>query len=97
MVVDEAAVIGPATKTKPLCLECLKPPTPVLPENLSDLTTDSEGQIGQLHYCKDCGFLMCAKCDQKENKRLHIRQECDILAASGLNKEVCFSIRKKTC
>ena len=78
--VDETAIVGPSTKTKPLCLECLKPPTSVLPENL---TKDSEGQKGQLHYCKGCGFLMCVKCDKKENKRLHIKEECDILAASG--------------
>ena len=83
VVVDEAAVIGPSTKTKPLCLECLKPPTQVLPGKSLD-------QIDQLHYCKGCGFLMCAKCDQIENKKLHLRQECDILAGSGLNKEVCF-------
>ena len=82
VVVDEAAVIGPSTKTKPLCLECLKPPTQVLPGISLD-------QIDQLHYCKGCGFLMCAKCDQIENKKLHLRQECDILAGSGLNKEVC--------
>ena len=86
VVVDEAAVIGPSTKTKPLCLECLKPPstTQVLPEKLSDQIVD------QLHYCRGCGFLMCEKCDQIENKKLHLRQECDILAGSGLNKEVCF-------
>ena len=89
MVVDEAAVIGPSTKTKPLCLECLKPPsTQVLPEKLSD-------QIDQLHYCRGCGFLMCEKCDQIENKKLHLREECDILAGSGLNKEVCFWSCKK--
>ena len=88
VVVDEAAVIGPSTKTKPLCLECLKPPTQVLPGKSLD-------QIDQLHYCKGCGFLMCAKCDQIENKKLHLRQECDILAGSGLNKEVCFWISKK--
>ena len=70
VVIDEPAVVGPATKTRPICLECLKPP---------DETNEG--------FCRECGFIICQDCEKKDRK-FHVKAECEILASSGLNKEV---------
>ena len=70
VVIDEPAVVGPATKTRPICLECLKPP---------DETNEG--------FCRECGFIICQDCE-KNDRKFHVKAECEILASSGLNKEV---------
>ena len=77
VVTDVPALVGPATKTLPVCLECLSPPM-------------LEANRG---YCRGCGFLLCQDC-AKEDRRFHVKNECDILAESGLSKEVHNFVHK---
>ena len=64
VLTDHPAVVGPATKTKPICLECLKGP---LEEN-------------ECFRCQKCNFPLCDICGKNENERkLHTKRECDTL------------------
>ena len=64
ILVDKAAVIGPATKTKPICLECLQRPQDSL----------------ELAKCKGCQFPLCSRCVKLAGMTFHASKECDFLA-----------------
>ena len=73
VLIDQPAVVGPATKTQPICLECLKGPL--------SLSTTSE--------CEGCHFPICQQChDQSSNrsKRFHSDRECNIIAKCSQKK-----------
>lgn len=80
VVVDEPALVGPATKTRPVCLECFSGP---LSADSSDL-------------CEQCQFPLCKSCSTSDDKRrFHREEECKILAGSSLAKEVCTPIVRR--
>ena len=67
VLIDHPAVVGPATKTKPICLECLKGPL--------SLSTSIR--------CEGCHFPMCQNCHvqlSNNSRKLHTVRECNILA-----------------
>ena len=73
VLIDQPAVVGPATKTKPICLECLKGPL--------SLSTSIR--------CEGCHFPMCQNCHvklSKNSRRLHTERECIILAKCNWSK-----------
>jgi hypothetical protein len=83
VLVDEAAVVGPATKTKPICLECFK-----------ELETINETASEPIR-CKGCEFPMCKMCikmQEEKSGKYHTERECRILATSGLGTEVCTKV-----
>ena len=76
VLIDQPAVVGPATKTKPICLECLKGPL--------SLSTSIR--------CEGCHFPLCQNCHvqlSNNSRKLHTDRECNILAKCRQSK-VCM-------
>ena len=76
IVIDQPAVLGPASKTKPICLECLKGP----------LQVDLDNPDKCLR-CPQCFFPLCSEACLSQ-RTLHSDEECRILSASGLGPKV---------
>jgi len=77
VLIDQPAVVGPATKTKPICLECLKGPL--------SLSTSIK--------CEGCRFPLCQNCHvqlSNNSRKLHTVRECNILAKCERSKAIEF-------
>ena len=73
VLIDQPAVVGPATKTRPICLECHKGP---LQEETSE-------------RCEKCQFPLCDTCSRSTSlRRVHQDTECNILSTAKLGQEV---------
>jgi hypothetical protein len=75
VLIDQPAVVGPATKTKPICLECLKGPL--------SLSTSIK--------CDGCHFPLCQNCHvqlSNNSRKLHTVRECNILAKCERSKAI---------
>ena len=74
VLIDKPAVVGPATKTRPICLECFK--GPLEPENSV--------------RCQGCHFPLCKSCAAVSTSKAvyHGDVECEILAKANIGKLV---------
>ena len=80
VLIDQPAVVGPATKTKPICLECLKGPL--------SLSTSIK--------CEGCHFPLCQNCHvqlSNNSRKLHTDRECNILAKCRQSKVCVLAVR----
>lgn len=95
ILTEKIAVIGPATKTTPVCLECFvqlkmageliwERPTPnILINNLKII------ENGMICRCKGCNFPMCEKhSNSLDLNDFHKSDECKMLEMSNLGPTV---------
>ena len=93
---EDPAVVGPATKTKPLCLNCLQPATGedryiylTKYQRLQFQNIKSKNKQCHIFRCSGCNFPCCEKCSGVLSERsLHSEEECRILRDLGYGTSI---------